>query len=151
MPNIHTYTITGHWSGTGTSVGQLNFSNAQGELSVPENLGGPGVGTSPEEMLLASAAGCYLITLATLLRNRDISYAKIQLESEGFVEDEVGLRYDRIDHRPTIYFEGVVDEDEIVRLANHAEHACMVSSALRGNVAVTVHPTIVSSTIHSTT
>jgi peroxiredoxin-like protein len=112
------------------------------DISIPANLGGPGVGTNPEELLLGAAAGCYLMTLCTLLTNRGISYSKIELHSEGYVEDDHGLRFDRIEHHPTIVVDAGTDEAMVKRLALHAEHACMVASALRGNVVVQVVPTI---------
>jgi peroxiredoxin-like protein len=112
------------------------------KFSVPTNLGGPGIGTNPEELLLSAAYGCYLITLAILLTNRKIPFTRIELESEGFVINDKGLQYDRIEHRPTIYVDQPVDEEYIVALAKHAEHACMVSSALRGNVVVNVEPRV---------
>jgi peroxiredoxin-like protein len=142
MASIHTYRVRGDWSGGRTSVGSIEGSNFNSPLSIPVDLGGPGVGTSPEELLLGAAYGCYLITLSTLLSNRNVPFTKISLESQGFVVNDRGLRFDRIEHYPTIYVDGPVDEEQISFLAQHAEHACMVSSALRGNVEVRVHPRV---------
>ncbi|MCL6594458.1 MAG: OsmC family protein, partial [Alicyclobacillus sp.] len=111
-------------------------------LSVPANLGGPGVGTNPEALLLAAANGCYLITLSKLLHNRGIPFLRIEVTSEGRVEHDGGLRFDEIVHRPTVVVEHADDEARILVLAEHAEHACMVSSALRGNVKVRVEPQV---------
>ncbi|QSO54409.1 OsmC family protein [Alicyclobacillus curvatus] len=98
--------------------------------------------TSPEEMLLSAAASCYLLTLRTLLSNRNISVASIELHTEARVINDGGLRFDSIVHRPTMVLERLEDEVRLRRLAAHAEHACMVSCALRGNVTVSVEPTI---------
>jgi len=142
MGSIHTYLLKGEWSGGRNSVGHIESSGITSKLSAPANLDGPGVGTNPEELLLSSAAGCYMITLASLLTNRSIPYIRIELESEAFVENDKGLRFDRIEHRPTVVVEGQVDVEKVKSLTLHAEHACMVSSALRGNVEVTVKPTV---------
>lgn len=112
------------------------------DISIPANLGGPGVGTNPEELLLGAAAGCYLITLCTLLTNRGVRYTHIDLQSRGFVEDDHGLRFDRIEHHPVIVVDTDASEEKVRQLALHAEHACMVSSALRGNVVVSVVPEV---------
>ncbi len=98
--------------------------------------------TSPEEMLLSAAASCYLITLRTLLKNRNIAVSSIEVHSEARVINDGGLRFDAIVHRPTMVLEHLEDEIRLRRLAAHAEHACMVSCALRGNVTVSVEPTI---------
>jgi len=140
MSAIHTYRMSGHWSGDKNGTGTAEGRGLKTVLSVSSHLGGPGIGTSPEELLLAAAYGCYLLTLSTLLTNHNVPYARIELESEGYVEDDHGLRFDRIEHRPTIYLKDSVNEQEAALLAEHAEHACMVSSAIRGNVLVTVTP-----------
>ncbi|QQE80253.1 OsmC family protein [Alicyclobacillus sp. SO9] len=143
MENSHTYTIQGLWSGPQTETGTIHFSAFSTDVSMSLERGGPGQGTTPEELLLAASASCYMMTLSTLLSNRQIPYTRIDLKSSGYAVDEDVLRYDKIEHQPTIYFSEQIDENEIINLANHAEHTCMVSSALRGNVAVTVRPTIV--------
>jgi peroxiredoxin-like protein len=142
MATILRYTVDCTWSGGRLGRGRLTGESLSTELSVPVNLGGPGIGTCPEELLLGAAAGCYLITLSTLLANRHVPVVRIDLESRGFVEDDRGLRFDRIEHHPTIILESPVDEHYIITLAEHAEHACMVSSALRGNVQVKVYPSV---------
>ncbi|MCL6548226.1 MAG: OsmC family protein [Alicyclobacillus sp.] len=142
MARVHQYSIQGTWSGDRTSVGHLESAGLSVSFSIPGDLGGPGEGTNPEELLLGAAAGCYLITLCTLLTNRGIPFVRIDLTSQGYFEYDRGLRFDRLEHRPVLVFEQPVDEARILSLAEHAEHACMVSSALRGNVAVSVHPEI---------
>jgi peroxiredoxin-like protein len=142
MTTILCYTVDGRWSGGRLGRGKLTGDSLSTELSIPVNLGGPGIGTNPEELLLGAAAGCYLITLATLFANREVPVVRIDLESRGFVERDRGLRFDRIEHHPTIVVDSPVDEQYLVALAEHAEHACMVSSALRGNVRVDVFPRV---------
>lgn len=138
MPTVHTYSLTGHWSGSREGSGEISTTGLHTPFSIPHNLKGAGSGTNPEELLLAAASSCYLITLSLILANRKIQYSQIQLESKGFVEDDKGLRFDRIEHLPTIIFDQPVDEQEVHSLALHAEHACMVSSAVRGNVSIHV-------------
>ncbi|MCL6627618.1 OsmC family protein [Alicyclobacillus shizuokensis] len=139
-----TYTVSGQWSGDRDGVGALRLGDeTTAQFSMPRNLGGCGIGTNPEELLLSAAASCYLLTLAILLRNRQIPYHRIEVESTGYVENEGGLRYDRIVHLPTVYVSDLRDEQRILQLAEHAELTCMVSSALRGNVRVGVRPRVV--------
>jgi peroxiredoxin-like protein len=140
LSKVISYNATGNWSpSTGTSIistthvsVQLTHSSAQAAES----------SATPEELLLSAAAGCYLQTLLTLLNNRNVSYQKISLESVGHVIDDSGLRFDRIEHYPTITLDDSQQTDLAVLLTEHAEHTCMVSSALRGNVQVVVQPRI---------
>lgn len=138
MPRKHTYTLSGTWTDNPEGVGHIHLAHVDMEVGLSPRKTLASVSTSPEELLLGAAASCYLITLAKLLHNRGIPYTKLELTSEGLLENDGGLRLDCIHHRPTIHFQQPVAEDAILALANHAEHACMVSSALRGNVIVTV-------------
>lgn len=142
MSEHHIYPLNGTWSGGRNGTGTVHLRHTSVDFSVPENLNGSGAGTNPEELLLAAAASCYVITLSILLKNRNFPLVRIDLESEGIVENEGGLRYDRMIHRPTIVLEQPADETLIRGLALHAERTCMVSSAIRGNVDVSVEPKI---------
>lgn len=97
---------------------------------------------SPEDLLLAAAASCYLITLRTLLEHRQVPIRHIEVHSQAHIENESGLRFDSIVHYPTIVVEGPCDEDVLRSYAAHAELTCMVSSALRGNVDIRVVPSV---------
>lgn len=147
MATQQSYALTSKWTGNRESVGHFAGQGLTNEFSVPTELGGPGVGTNPEELLLAAASGCYIITLASMLTNRKIPFTGIELSSEIIVENDKGLRVESITHRPVITIDNVnttdpVDVKLIEGFALHAEHACMVSSALRGNVIFSVEPVI---------
>lgn len=149
MTTQQSYTLTSKWTGNRESVGQFFSKSFTTEFSVPTELGGPGVGTNPEELLLAAASGCYIITLAALLTNRKVPFTSIELTSEIIVENDKGLRVESITHRPVITIDyahadatGSIDVKLIEGFALHAEHACMISSALRGNVLFSVEPMI---------
>lgn len=148
LGNVHIYHVNGSWSGNKFSIGHISSRALSADVSIPESLNGPGVGTNPEELLLAAAASCYLITLSALLTNRKIPYVRIELNSEAHLENDKGLRLDRIVHRPVILLDRAVQDEDVETLALHAEHACMVSSALRGNVSVDVEPQILLQTAH---
>lgn len=142
MGTVLSYDVTTTWEATPESVGAMIGSGLTTDISTAKSLGGPGIGTNPEELLVASAAGCYLMTLRTLLANRNVRYDHIEMNSRGYVESDHGLRFDRIEHRPLVVLESPDEEEVVKHLALHAAHACMVSSALRGNVTVTVYPQV---------
>lgn len=142
MGTVLTYNVATTWGSGPDSIGTTVSSGFTLDISSPAGLGGPGVGTNPEELLLAAAAGCYLITLRTILQNRGIQYTQIEMSSRGFVESDHGLRFDRIEHHPLIVLESAEDEAQVKKYAMHAVHACMVSAAIRGNVAITVEPQV---------
>jgi peroxiredoxin-like protein len=53
------------WSGTGRDgAGEILTDDLTLELSVPQAMGGRGVGTNPEELLVTAVSSCYTATLS---------------------------------------------------------------------------------------
>jgi peroxiredoxin-like protein len=141
----HRFQLEAAWQGGRLGTGELKANGLQTAISVPAELGGPGMGTNPEELQIGAAMNCYIITLAAILENRNISVKALTLQSEGVVTVENGNHvFRKIIHRPTVVLaEG--DEktvETVTKAAHRAEQACMISKALRGNVEITVEPTV---------
>lgn len=144
MPQHH-FHLNASWNGGRLGNGNISSGNLKTEISVPTELGGPGTGSNPEEMLIGSAATCYLITLAAVLENRKLPIAQLTLSTEGILNDESGLRFEQIIHRPHILLgsEATEEQKETARKATErAEQACLISKTLRGNVNIHVEPVV---------
>jgi peroxiredoxin-like protein len=142
----HHFELTGTWHGGLMGEGRIASGGLETKISVPASLQGPGHGSNPEELLLAAASTCYLITLGAILERRGISAAKIELSSVGTVFADKGtLRFQKIVHRPRITLPAGSTEEQIetARTATErAEKACMISQSLRGNVEFAIEPTV---------
>jgi len=140
----HALSVSLRWEGGQAGAGRLATAGL-GEASVgaPTTLGGSGQGTSPEELLLASAAGCYAITLAGILERMRLPVAGIELRSEADVEAGPPLHLASILHRPLLRLGPGGDAARARRAALLAEEHCMISRAVRGNVLVRVEAEIV--------
>ncbi|MCL6626498.1 hypothetical protein [Alicyclobacillus shizuokensis] len=56
----HVYTYQGRWQGDRQGQGKIMVGGLQSLVSTPAQMGGPGIGTNPDEMLLGAAATCYM-------------------------------------------------------------------------------------------
>ncbi|MCF8566121.1 OsmC family protein [Alicyclobacillus tolerans] len=140
MKTFHRCVLNGSWS-QGQVVGRIESRHISTDIgSGLRSTDESSQAATPEELLLAAASSCYLITLGTLLEHRNIPFSRIELESSAQLVQDPVLRLDAIQHSPTIVLNGTIQEDVLVSLTEHAEHTCMVSSALRGNVTVSVVP-----------
>jgi peroxiredoxin-like protein len=126
------------WSGYRGSV-----SGASGALNAPTStqaeLGGPGDGTNPEELLAAAHANCFTSTLTALARNRDLPLDRVEtaVTTELVWEDGHG------DHRLAsstirVRVTSPAAWADVQRLVRDAEHECPVCRAIAGNVAMHV-------------
>ncbi|MCV9950431.1 OsmC family protein [Paenibacillus sp. BT-177] len=142
----HTFLLKADWNGGRNSDGRIEAGQLRTAISIPAEMGGPGVGTNPDEMLLGAAATCYLITLAAMMERASLPVASLALESEGIVDVTNNIfTYRRIVHRPRVLLSVDATESQIeqaLRLAEQAETSCMISRAVAGNVALSTEPVV---------
>ncbi len=143
----HVFRLTAQWDGGRNSSGTIESGELKTAISIPEPMGGPGIGTNPDEMLLGAASTCYIITLAAMLERSSIAVQSLTLESDGIVDVTNNIfTYKTITHRPLLVLAAGQDEEvraKAERLAHKAESSCMITRALQGNVEVSAEPTIV--------
>ncbi|MNK29912.1 OsmC-like protein [compost metagenome] len=142
----HIFQLNGVWNGGRNSEGLIEAGNLKTTISIPEGMGGPGVGTNPDEMLLGAAATCYLITLAAMLERSGIETVSLTQTSEGIVDVTKNIfTYESIVHRPRVILKagsGEKEAEKARRLAEMAEGSCMISRAVAGNVKLSTVPEI---------
>ncbi|MDP4097393.1 OsmC family protein [Paenibacillus sp. P96] len=142
----HTFLLQATWNGGRNSDGRIEAGNLRTQISIPSEMGGPGVGTNPDEMLLGAASTCYLITLAAMMERAGLHVESLTLASEGIVDVTNNIfTYRRIIHRPRVILAREASEDELRKaalLAEKAESSCMISRAVAGNVELSTEPVI---------
>ncbi len=142
----HHFHLKADWPGLRNDVGTIDAGNLKTQISIPNEMDGPGIGTNPDEMLLGAASTCYIITLAAMLERSKIEKEGLTLESVGVVDVTNGVfTYKKIIHRPTIILKGDASQKDIElarKLARKAEKSCMISRAIMGNVELELEATI---------
>lgn len=142
----HSFMLQAEWDGGRNSEGRIEAGQLKTAISIPKEMGGPGIGTNPDEMLLGAAATCYLITLAAMMERGGLPVEKLSLESEGIVDVTNNIfTYVSIAHKPYIRLKPEASEKDMEharKLAEKAEGSCMISRAIAGNVALSTLPRI---------
>ncbi|NQX45606.1 OsmC family protein [Paenibacillus tritici] len=142
----HPFHLKAVWNGGRNDEGHIDAGGLQTVISIPQEMGGPGTGTNPDEMLLGAAATCYLITLAAMLERADIVPQELTLASEAIVDVTNNVfTYEKIVHTPRIVLQAgasAVVLKMAERLAHKAEESCMISRAVAGNVSIETQPVI---------
>lgn len=142
----HTFILKAGWNGGRGSAGYIEAGNLKTQISIPHEMGGPGLGTNPDEMLLGAAATCYLITLAAMMERSSLPVQELTLESEGIVDVTNNIfTYVSITHKPHIVLSPDASQKDMElaeKLALKAESSCMISRAVAGNVTMSTVPQI---------
>jgi osmotically inducible protein OsmC len=98
--------------------------------------------TSPEELLAAAHAACYAMAFSGGLARRGTPPEHLHVEAEvGF--DKVGDAWTVVSSRLTVigHVDGITEAD-FDAAAQDAKDGCPISRALKGNVDITVEPTL---------
>jgi peroxiredoxin-like protein len=138
----HRFYLKADWPGLRNGVGEIETRNFKTKVSIPSEMDGPEIGTNPDEMLLGAAATCYIITLAAMMERSKIKKISLTMNSEGIVDvTNKVITYKKIIHRPKVVLKKTVPEKEVKlveKLTKKAEHSCMISRAIQGNVEVDI-------------
>ena len=106
----------------------INFS------SPPEFQGEPGLWT-PEHLLVASVATCFLATFRALAENSRLQVVRLEVEAEGTLEkQEGGFRFTRVVIRPALTIADAADEERARKMLEKAERACLISRSLSSHI-----------------
>lgn len=106
----------------------INFS------SPPEFQGEPGLWT-PEHLLVASVATCFLATFRALAENSRLQVLRLEVDAEGLLEkQEGGFRFTRVVIRPALTIAEAADEERANKLLEKAERACLISRSLSSHI-----------------
>lgn len=129
---------------------QVEWSGYEGEVrgasgaltastSTQAELGGPGAGTNPEELLAAAHANCFTSTLTALARRRELPIERLHTA----VVTELVWSDGHGDHRLasstiTVGIDSPASSEELEALVRDTEKDCPVCRAIAGNVAMRV-------------
>lgn len=140
------FSVNGSWQGDRNGTGHIRAAGLDITASVPKEFDGPGIGSSPEELLIAASNNCYMITLAAMISNRKIEGVSFEVVSEGVVDKIEGkLKFKQIIHKPVIYIspDAEVTVEKLEELAVRAEKGCFISNTLRCSIEFSVQPKVI--------
>jgi peroxiredoxin-like protein len=96
----------------------------------PEFQGEPGCWT-PEHLLVAAVAGCFVSTFSGIANFSKFEFLSLELEVEGTIlKDEGGWRFTQINLRPRLKIALEKDRERANRLLEKAEKTCLVTRSL---------------------
>ena len=131
-PYPHTYTV----SAAGTAQGSISV-DSKGlptlPTAAPVQFDGPGDQWSPENLLCAALADCFILTFRAVARASKLDWRDLQCSVEGTLEKaEGGAQFTRFLTRATLRVDTGVDVERCRTLLEKAERSCLISNSLRG-------------------
>ena len=99
----------------------------------PPEFDGPGGLWSPETLLVAAVADCFLLTFRGIARASKMPWVSVSVTCEGTLErpDRV-TQFTRFDFRATVVLPPEVSEEQARRILTRAEDTCLITRSLKG-------------------
>jgi peroxiredoxin-like protein len=101
----------------------------------PAQFGGPGNQWSPEHLLVASVADCFILTFRAIAQASKLAWNNLDASAEGVLE-----RVDRVTRFTTITVSATLtvpvgtNIDKARQLLEKAEAACLITNSLSGKI-----------------
>ncbi len=127
----HHYRVTLHATATGPT--EITAEGLPGlALAPPAAFDGPGDRWSPEDLLMASVASCFLFTLRAIASASKVEFSTVECETEGLLDRvEGGLAFREIIVRAKVTAPPETNRDRLERLVRKAEEGCLITRSLR--------------------
>ncbi len=131
-PYPHLYTA----SASGTQTGMVTVRSAGAPISLetapPPEFDGPGGVWSPETLLCASIADCFVLTFRSVARAARFEWLALECHTEGTLERAAGTtQFTRCRTVARLTIPQGADPAAARALLERAERACLIANSLR--------------------
>lgn len=130
------FNVSARWSGVGPEgEGEMTIGDRQYPYSAPSNMGGKGVGASPEDLLLAAVTACYSGTLMRVLDQSQLPAQSVSIQTDGIVEGfPEHAVFARITVNPIIHGGHVERMADYQQAAETARDRCFIGRTVRDSL-----------------
>lgn len=133
---MHPYPHHYHASTSGEPAGTVTVASP-GLPDIPSNappeFGGPEGFWSPESMLCAAMADCFVLSFRAVARASKFDWTGLDCKVEGILDRVEGTtRFTRYITRATLRAPAGVDQARAEQLLEKAEKVCLISNSLNG-------------------
>jgi len=131
-PYPHTYSVTAAAAATGL-VSVASADVAALSSAPPPQFDGPGGYWSPETLLCAALADCFVLTFRAIARASKLEWIALDCAVDGVLERIDGTsRFTRFVTRASLRVPAGVDRARAQQLLEKAEHGCLIANSVTG-------------------
>ena len=129
----HHYTVTA----SAAAEGDVTLDSA-GVASIPSappaEFGGPGDRWSPESLLVAAVADCFVLSFRAIARASRLDWSRLECSAEGILDRvERQMRFTAFTVSATLEVPPGTAVDKAQRLLEKAEETCLITNSLVGD------------------
>jgi len=118
----------------GTETGDITLSAAELPTissAAPKAFGGPGDRWSPEDLLVAAVADCFILSFRAVSRAARLSWRDLDVEATGVLDRVNGVtRFTGINLEVVLRLPSDASSDVAEKALQKAESACLISNSM---------------------
>ncbi len=101
------------------------------ESAPPKEFDGPGNQWSPEQLLTAAVADCFLLNFRAIAAASKFAWVSLEASTRGTLDRADGkMRFTRFDTHAKLHLHGGADVERAKKLMEKAEATCLVANSL---------------------
>jgi peroxiredoxin-like protein len=101
----------------------------------PAEFGGPGNQWSPETLLVAAVADCFILTFRAIARASKLEWSALECSAEGVLDRVEGTtRFTGMTVRATLTVPAGTNVDKAQRLLEKSESVCLITQSMTATV-----------------
>ena len=98
----------------------------------PQEFGGPGDRWSPETLLVAAVANCFVLSFRAVAKGFDLAWSSIDCEVEGVLDRvEKNVKFTEFHIQANLCITAEEDREKALKLLSKAEAICLITSSLK--------------------
>lgn len=107
------------------------------QSSAPPEFGGPEGNWSPETLLVAAVADCFVLTLRAVARASRLEWTEVDCSATGELDKtDSGTRFTRMVVKVELVIPAGGDSARAMRILEKAEHNCLITNSLNCDVSL---------------
>ncbi len=108
------------------------------ESAAPAEFGGPGDKWSPESLLVASVADCFVLSFKAIARASKFSWISLTCSVEGTLDKIERLtQFTTFEVKASLTIPADMNEEKAMKLLEMAERACLITNSLTADTHLT--------------
>ena len=136
FPHHYTATASGDKANSHITVTASDLPDLT--TNAPAEFGGPGNQWSPESLLMAAVADCFVLTFRAIAQGSKLEWNQIQCQATGTLDRiERKPQFTEIQLHVTVTPQGDIGTERLQRILEKAEDSCLITNSLSATVSMT--------------
>ena len=135
FPHHYTVTAAAHQDTANVTVSGAGLSDIS--TNAPAEFGGPGDQWSPESLIMAAVADCFILSFRAIATASKVDWQSIRCQAVGTLDQvERKMVFTAVELDVTVTASADANAERIERLLHKAEETCLITNSLTADVAL---------------